>query len=640
MREMVSPSQKDDCSYSLHGSPPKKWMQSKNRTVKLINSQTKTSEIVILDKEKASNMIVNAFSWDGLSNDKEPNKSLKENIQDEGHICKLLLDELIKLNNPAVTAICNELIKKCQANYQTLVTIINYLTSRLHEAEEIHEFDRKGMKNLKAKLSRSKKLMGKYRKKYNAIRIKYKEQSDTIRRLVNEKSELIARLNEEKCTRKTQREDAIKNFLNFQMLVIRCNEYFPKNEWRYPDEMKPYYVLLSFAGEFWYNILQRILILPTYRTVQKYRKEMLDHYQLTEENLNGSKESISILRSKLWNTDFGDDRCVLAIDAASIKPQISIDLTGKVSGMINDFPNNLTPEDALLLRTDHSAYKNFVLDNLDFICKYEFVVLLCPLDQRQLSIPIAYVETNSGTATAEMRSLLDQLKSNASECGFEVIGYAFDGCRQYLCYCNEFLEGIDETVWVNGGLYKPLSEQWSDEGFFYFFYDMLHLVKCDRYRKAKNKETCIWPTCTEATIDKSSFAEFNEMIKDEYEDDESLRKHIIPEWLLSDAKEMKMHDDIPLRLFTPQHCNDLFEQERFDLLLSILHSTYLIEAVMNENISREQRIKYLTIGFCIMVLFYCSARDNLNDCQRSNSTEGCALTLFNEDFVKKYIVLA
>ena len=599
-------------------------------------------EVIIPDQEKANSMLCNPFTWGGIIKLAESGRIKREDAEklaDEGCMCKMLLYELMKIKNPAITAICEELISKSQATYQTLVSIINYIESRLDESEKLHKQDVEYIIQLKTKLRRSKKYMGRYRKKYSALRIKYKELTTKIDTLIRDKKAIMEQLKRAKERRTTQREGAIKTFIEMHMNVVKERERVGKFNIRYPEELYPYYILLSFAGEFWYNILQKVLFLPTFRTIQTRRQAMLKQYNLTKECFDGSVESIKLLRSKLWDETYDDNRCVLAIDAASLNPQVSIDLTGKVTGMTDDFPNNLTPEDALLLRTNHEAYKEFIKENKKYISKYEFVVLLCPLDERQMNIPIAYVEASSGTATQEMRELLDELNKNACDSGFEVIGYAFDGDRQYLCYSDELLECLD-LVWSDE-IFGTLSHLWEGKYCLLYFYDMLHLVKCDRYRKAKDKETCVWPTVEEATIHKSRYTEFNEMIKEKYgRDKQSANEHIIPEWLLNDSQEMKMHDDIPLKFFVPQYCHDLFEMKQYDLLLSILPSTYLIEAVMNETLTRDQRIQYLTIGFCIMVLFYYAVRDNKDENQKSDNIGNHPFTLFNEDFAKKYIVLA
>ena len=180
--------------------------------------------------------------------------------------------------------------------------------------------------------------------------------------------------------------------------------------------------------------------------------------------------------------------------------------------------------------------------------------------------------------------------------------------------------GTLKYLWNNNDLH--LSQIWLDSPLG-LFYDLLHLVKCDRYRKSKPKETCVWPSSEEATIEPDLFIQKG-----------------IPKECFIDSKASKMHDDIPLKLFTPENCHLLFQQKEYDLCLSLLPSTYIIEAVMNESISRELRLNYLTIGFCIVSLYYDGALRYLNTDLQSHSDSSKCYTLFNLDYCIKYMALA
>ena len=417
--------------------------------------------------------------------------------------------------------------------------------------------------------------------------------------------------------------ETIDDYVELHMRAVAKNELAAGPEgYRYPVECHIFYVLLSFNGKKTYEILRRILHLPSYKQVKRYKRELLEKYKLNSEHpLDGSPEIINELKEALWDKDHDDFRCVLAIDAASINPQVSISSDGTVTGFTNDGPKSVSPERAKILRESRKEYKLFIKQNKEFISKYEFVVLLCPLDPTQPTIPISCDEANSGSATQEIKDTLEVLRANAESCGFNVIGYAFDGDKQYLDLTEDFInENILEYLWDKSDL--PIFLAWEEYGFLCLFYDLLHIVKCDRYRKAKDKETCVWPTAEEPTISKDEFIAEG-----------------IPSECFIDSHASKMHDDIPLKLFTPQNCHLLFDNNKFDLCLSLLPSTYAIEAVMNETLSREQRINYLTVGFCIVALYYDDAIHQINDCQSHVAIEGKAYSLFNIDFCKKYLAL-
>ena len=96
--------------------------------------------------------------------------------------------------------------------------------------------------------------------------------------------------------------------------------------------------------------------------------------------------------------------------------------------------------------------------------------------------------------------------------------------------------------------------------------DMLHLVKCDRYRKASGPLIC--PTLYESKPTISA---------------ESFEKNGISKWIIYNCRYTKMDDTLPLKFFTYENICHFRKLGRFDLAFSLLPSTLLIEAVMNEN---------------------------------------------------------
>ena len=170
---------------------------------------------------------------------------------------------------------------------------------------------------------------------------------------------------------------------------------------------------------------------------------------------------------------------------------------------------------------------------------------------------------------------------------------------------------------------KYLHDLWADENNIGLFYDLLHLIKCDGYRKSISKETRVWPTVEEGTISPQEFQAAG-----------------IQRSCFFKGRQTKMHDEVPLKMFTPEHCHKLFDDEKYDLCLAILPSTYITEAVMNKEITREQRLNYLTIGFCILALFHRDLLREKTGGQSDSNIEGSDLTLYNLDYVKKYLSLA
>ena len=534
------------------------------------------------------------------------------------HLYDVFANVIRSFNDPGINRQIDSAEKENIANYEFLLQLLHSLIDKQVSNKSKHVI---------MECAKTTKEVNKWKQKYYGMKGKYEQITKKNGDKFLENQEKILQDLKKLLQKKEDIEkislETIDDYLNLHLKAVARNKLAKGPEgYRYPVECHILYVLLSFAGKSTYELLVRLLHLPSYKQVKHYQKELLEKYKLNGEHpLDGSPEIINELSEALWDNERSDKRSVLAIDAASINPQISISENGKVTGFTSEGPQQVTKEQAKLLRESRKAYTQFIKKYKKFVSKYEFVVLLCPLDPNQPTIPISCVEANSGTATQEIKESLEQLRANAEACGFEIVGYAFDGDRQYLDLTEDFInEDTLEYLWGKQDL--SLSKAWEEYEFLCLFYDLLHLVKCDRYRKAKNNETCIWPTSGDSSFSKEDFIEAG----------------IQPECFI-DSRESKMHDDIPLKLFTPENCHQLFALGKYDLCLSLLPSTYIIEAVMNEKLTREERIQYLTIGFCIVALFYDDAIHRLNECQSYNATEGSKITLFNLDYCKKYLAL-
>ena len=119
------------------------------------------------------------------------------------------------------------------------------------------------------------------------------------------------------------------------------------------------------------------------------------------------------------------------------------------------------------------------------------------------------------------------------------------------------------------------------------FEDLMHLVKCDRYRKASGALFCPALYSAKATISRSAFEDNG-----------------IPQWILNNNRFTKMDDGLPLKLFTIQNILHLRSKQKYDLSFSLLPSTLLLESIMNESYTREQRLHLLSIGYSIIFIYF------------------------------------
>ena len=149
--------------------------------------------------------------------------------------------------------------------------------------------------------------------------------------------------------------DFIDEFFKMHMEAVELNKSNPfPHANRYPEECKPFYVLISFVGKYWYDFLSLFMHLPCYSRTKDYRRELFEKYNLRSYNaLDGSIELINTLKDSLWNSSpdkTPDMRCVLAIDAASVNPQVCISKDGTVIGFTSEGPQSVSVEKAAELR--------------------------------------------------------------------------------------------------------------------------------------------------------------------------------------------------------------------------------------------------------------------------------------------------
>lgn len=80
-------------------------------------------------------------------------------------------------------------------------------------------------------------------------------------------------------------------------------------------------------------------------------------------------------------------------------------------------------------------------------------------------------------------------------------------------------------------------------------------------------------------------------------------------------------------------------------MTSLLPSTLLIESVLNESYSREQRLHLLSLGYSIIFIHYKELKEYTKNPQNPQKTskskgKGRCVTLFEKKFCQKYLTLS
>jgi hypothetical protein len=252
--------------------------------------------------------------------------------------------------------------------------------------------------------------------------------------------------------------------------------------------LEKFFVLLSFMGPHYYKLLHTTLLFPSYRTVLQYRKDMMREMDIDCDAYNGSPRNIENIIRFFLSGDF-DGRAIIAIDAASVTPNVTIHYNGAVTCLIE--PLAISDEESEEIIGDPERFDNFVSDHADTIVKAEFVVMLIPVDASHKAFPICCFPATHAIATAQMLDTVIAISEFVKSIGIDIAGIATDGDRQYLKLSMSLMMNILDNI-QDVSQWK-VSEILTNFGDICHFADPYHLVKRDRYRKISNTPYVVDP---------------------------------------------------------------------------------------------------------------------------------------------------
>lgn len=368
----------------------------------------------------------------------------------------------------------------------------------------------------------------------------------------------------------------------------------------YPEEHIPVFLQIAQCGESIWNLLHEYLGFPCWRTIQMWRNTTLDRTGLSMELLNGLPPNIDAIFQCYYGTDYPTRRIrvVLAVDAAGVSPRVVVHKDGRIDGLINE-GYRIDPNMAESLRNSLTALRSFVSSVNDEICKDFFVVFVCPLDSENGGFPILLYPKQNGAANQAFISLLVQVANYIASRGVEVVGLAFDGDPGYL----QFVRNIT-CHFANPDLSLPLSHQ--NVPSMLMFEDLLHLAKCVRYRFVCGSNICPYPHKNDV-VTSGDFEKIG----------------IVP-WILDPSQMRKMDDFLPLMLFSRENLMMALEKKMYGPCLALLPMTLALTAVMDRELTRQERLDYLSTSWaffwCYKQAYNFSKRDDLG--QTTQRTKG------------------
>lgn len=455
---------------------------------------------------------------------------------------------------------------------------------------------------------------------------------------IEEKNEIINELQKKLAESSffIQNLDAIKSIYPFVYHVfdLACGKVNRKGNLihgiRYSLFIIPYVLILSLFGKKLALFLNIVLGFPVWKTITRWRTKYIQKYRIC---LDGTPESIENMIAS-YMSDIEDKRVVLAIDAASVSARVSVSRNGEVKGLLE---TKWTDESDRILSSPQE-FATFVHDHENEIIRYFFVVHICPLYPKAKNFPIALIPKCSGNANKEIvdnfKTIIELVQRNLN-----VVGVAFDGDSGWLHLAKKcasstkelILKSIfqDEKIYSLDKYVLFYGSEHPDELPFLVFEDLLHLIKCFRYR-----------LCCGCGLCPSLFTDLNNFISKD-----NFATVGIPPWLLDDSKYLKMDDGLPLRLFTFENVEKCVLNERIDLAYALIPCTLLVTAIMDDKIDRSSRIEMLQLGYSIVFLYLEEleqySKFKKNRLQRTSKNGGkCQhVTLMDKKFCSKFLSL-
>lgn len=387
---------------------------------------------------------------------------------------------------------------------------------------------------------------------------------------------------------------------------------------RYP-KLKKFAALTSFFGKYTCNILESALLMPSYQTAIMYRNKLLSRVGIDDNIYDGSADNMRMLIE--LNECQSGVKAVLMIDAVYVDPYVYVDSDGNVSGMLQYELDSV--DDPKQMLEDEHLFELFLEHNANQVIESLFVFMLKPIDGIHKAFPIYCMPDSNGSAKPSIHGIINDIFTQLSEFKIEMLGIGTDGDPQYLVYSRVLVEAIlaDFKSFCIGDLIELIQ---SFDSLLHFS-DPYHLSKRDRYKKIHNRLFCTSPVPKQhiRTVD-------------------ALHNVGIPSYVLDDDLSRKMEDSLPMKMFAPEILANIVDSEDIHLLIGMLPTALLLDAIHSKYLTRISRIEELLFGASIVMIYYLVQKEFLENedlLPKNEHASYKAFSCFSEEWCLEYLSL-
>lgn len=367
-----------------------------------------------------------------------------------------------------------------------------------------------------------------------------------------------------------------------------------------------------------YQSLRSELPLPSQQTLNVH---FSDQISMVNDRLL-SKEFASDLVKEWRNANQIQSKayisCILSVDALCFRPEISVSPNGDVTGIQNFIHDDRT-DIFQTFSEDPEQFVLFLQENWKDALAAAFVFQLQPLSPDLPNLIIHIMPHIHGKASVDQVLNLDYFRDILKRNKITIKGYAFDGDSAYSKLHEKYFYHYAERVFVADNAFSV-----SPNDHLRIISDPLHIFKRVRYRLLKIRSGIAILSGFSTDSPKIDLAAIQQTLK------------LAPVVFL-DAQMTKMHDSLPIALFSTRSLQQLIKSDNYPAILYFFPWVLFLAALSNTNLSANIRYDLLEIALYYLLFYIVTLIDcfpNISDKVSQKKSAGKPMmVLFNEELV-------
>lgn len=367
-----------------------------------------------------------------------------------------------------------------------------------------------------------------------------------------------------------------------------------------------------------YQALRKELPLPSQQILNSHFSERISDLNDRLLSTDGALELVKEWRiaNHISSKDFIS--CILSVDALCFRPEISVSPNGDVSGIQNFIHDDRT-DIFQTFSEDPDQFVMFLQEHWNEAFAAAFVFQLQPLSPNYPNLILNVAPHIHGKASVNQVSSLHYFRNFLKNNKITIKGYAFDGDSAYSELHEEYFYHFAERVLDAENAFSV-----SPKDHLRIISDPLHIFKRARYRLLKIKS---------GTAIIAGFSTDSPKI-----DLEAIQQTLkLAPVVFLDAQMTKMHDSLPIALFSTKSFLQLIKTDNYPAILYFFPWVLFLAAISNTNLSANIRydlmeivLYYLLFYISNLIACYPSISDKIS---QKKSAGKPMMVLFNEELV-------